>query len=302
MMIKIGCCGYPVSKRRYHETFNLVEINRTFYEYPRESTVKRWRASSPEDFEFTVKANQEITHKFRFRGKESIEAFNKMKGICRLLRADIILIQTPGSFTPAHMDDALSFLESIDREDLTIVWETRGERWRDPEVKARLAEALERLDVIHVTDPLIESPVRIGEIAYFRLHGLGERMYYYQYTDDELRRLYEKVKPLDGRVENIYILFNNLSMFDDARRLKRFIEEGSFPRLAETPGLEYIRKILGRMKFPSEKSVILRKVGWRIIETEDGRQIRLEEALRRLPAKRYRDIEDLINEMRRTGI
>lgn len=34
-MIKVGCCGFPTSMSQYFKNFNIVELNRTFYQYPR---------------------------------------------------------------------------------------------------------------------------------------------------------------------------------------------------------------------------------------------------------------------------
>ncbi|RLG89774.1 DUF72 domain-containing protein, partial [Candidatus Bathyarchaeota archaeon] len=42
-MIKIGCCGYPTSMKKYYGLFKLIELNTTFYQYPRFSTVEGWR-------------------------------------------------------------------------------------------------------------------------------------------------------------------------------------------------------------------------------------------------------------------
>ena len=60
-MIGVGCCGFPTSMKKYFETFNLVELNNTFYTYPREKTVEDWREKAPGNFEFTVKAHQDIS-------------------------------------------------------------------------------------------------------------------------------------------------------------------------------------------------------------------------------------------------
>lgn len=32
--IKIGCCGFPVSRERYFRDFGVVEIHETFYQPP----------------------------------------------------------------------------------------------------------------------------------------------------------------------------------------------------------------------------------------------------------------------------
>ena len=92
-MIKIGCCGYPTSMKRYQESFHLVELNRTFYDYPRISTVIKWRENVPKGFEFVVKAHQDISHKFKLKAESSVASFGQMKQICRLLEAKILLIQ-----------------------------------------------------------------------------------------------------------------------------------------------------------------------------------------------------------------
>jgi len=56
-MIGVGCCGFPTSMKKYFETFSLVELNNTFYTYPREKTAEDWREKAPGNFEFTVKAH-----------------------------------------------------------------------------------------------------------------------------------------------------------------------------------------------------------------------------------------------------
>ena len=43
-------------------TFSCVELNRTFYKLPMVKTTRKWREEMPEDFVFTVKAWQAITH------------------------------------------------------------------------------------------------------------------------------------------------------------------------------------------------------------------------------------------------
>ncbi|HUI67533.1 MAG TPA: DUF72 domain-containing protein, partial [Nitrospirota bacterium] len=61
-MIKIGCCGFPVSRKRYFELFPVVEIQQTFYQPPQFSLAQKWRREAPGGFEYTMKAWQLITH------------------------------------------------------------------------------------------------------------------------------------------------------------------------------------------------------------------------------------------------
>jgi len=296
-MIKVGCCGYPTSMKKYQENFGLVELNTTFYSYPKMSTVFGWREKAPENFEFTVKAHQDISHKFKFKSEPSVKAFEQMKEICKALRTRILLIQTPGSFRPDKLEDAHDFLGKIDRKGLVVVWETRGPSWDDPHVRERLAKLLRESNMSHVTDPYRAMPTYTSDVAYFRLHGLGERMYYYQYTDAELKRLHQLLEPLEAEGKQTYVLFNNLSMFDDALRFMHYLETNSFPSLTGAVGLESVKKVMEKTRYPVTRSMLLKKLGWRLVEVEEGKQVKLNELLKGVPSKTYRNVEEVLQEI-----
>jgi len=40
---KVGCCGWGMAHEEYCAQFELLEVQATFYEPPRESTARRWR-------------------------------------------------------------------------------------------------------------------------------------------------------------------------------------------------------------------------------------------------------------------
>lgn len=301
-MIKVGCCGFAASMKRYFEAFELVELNRTFYEYPRLDTVEGWREKAPEAFEFTVKAHQDITHKAKMRlDDDCVKAFEYMRQICKILKARILLFQTPGSLRPERLSEAEKFFRGVDRENLTLVWETRGSEWEKPEVYEGLSRVLRSLDVVHVTDPFRVLPAYTGHIAYFRLHGLGEELYYYQFTDGELRRLGEIAKKFEAEGKVVYVLFNNLSMFEDGLRFMRYLASGEFPKVTGSVGLESVRSVVGKTRFPASKSMLVRRVGWRLVEIEEGRQVRLGELLAELPSKTYRDTDEVLKALRAIG-
>lgn len=235
MKIKIGCCGFPVAKDRYYQAFDVVELQQTFYQPPELATVKRWRDSSPPGFEFTLKAWQLITHppssptyrKLRqvlpekikknygfFRPtKEVLKAWDVIDEICQVLKTKVVVFQCPPSFTPTreHRQDLKKFFRSIDRSNYTFCWEPRGE-W-----EARLVESLCReLDLVHSVDPFKSSPT-YGKIKYLRLHGIGG--YRYRYTDRDLKSLRDK----KFKGPKVYYMFNNVYMFEDARRFKEVV-------------------------------------------------------------------------------
>jgi len=293
-MIKVGCCGYPTAMKKYHESFSLVELNSTFYQYPKMSTVAGWREKAPSEFEFTVKAHQDISHRFKFETKPSLQAFAQMKQMCETLKARILLIQTPASLRPDRLSDAEEFLRKVQRGNLVVAWETRGPAWEVPQTRKKLAEVLRELDVPHVTDPFKTTPVYTSSVAYFRLHGLGKELYYYQFTDDELKRLHRLVKPFESERREVYVLFNNLAMFDDGLRFKRYIETGEFPSITGAVGTESVKRVIEKTRYPVEKSTLLKRFGWRLVEIEEGKQIRLGELLKDMPSKTYKDVQEVL--------
>lgn len=231
MEIKVGCCGFPVARARYLERFSLVELQQTFYQPPRPETAMKWRATVPPEFEFTLKTWQLITHEpasptyrrlkqplppdrlgrygsFRPTG-EVRAAWEATARIAAILGARIIVFQCPASFTPTpgHLANMRGFFSAIDRGELLFAWEPRGP-WPAEVVR----ELCQELALIHCVDPFQDEPVS-GALTYFRLHGRGD--YHYRYTDEELALLAEKVK---ARGVPAYVLFNNVFMFDDARR------------------------------------------------------------------------------------
>ena len=234
--IKVGCCGFPKSNRKYFDQFKLVEIQQTFYKPPLTETAIKWRDEASEDFEFSLKAWQEITHlpsspTYRKAGlqvpagkegnygffkptEEVLEAWEKTRDIAQVLKAKVIVFQCPAKFTPSteNIENMRYLLTDIDRGDFIFVWDPRGE-WSGNVIAA----LCEDLGFVHCVDPL-ESKAAYGKIKYFRLHG--GRGYHHQYRDDELARLRELS---NGEA---YVLFNNISMYGDALRFKQLIQSG----------------------------------------------------------------------------
>ncbi len=233
--LKVGCCGFAVGRPRYFKTLGLVEINITFYQPPELSVVQRWRREAPAGFEFVVKAWQLITHEahsptyrrlqeplrpgeadlvgsFKLN-RATLRAWDRTVAVTRALSADKLLLQCPASFRPSpeNVDRLREFLGAVDRSGLTCLWEPRGP-WPG-DLMARLCR---ELDLVHVVDPLKAAPVTAG-LGYFRLHGIGG--YDYRYSDEELARVAKRVSGHDPA----YVLFNNSSEFDDARRFEDLV-------------------------------------------------------------------------------
>ncbi len=237
--IKIGTCGFGRAKRPdYVKLLRVVEIQHTFYDPPQIKTLEKWRADVPEDFEFTLKAWQMITHEsssptYRrlkrplteketeeagfFKPTDTVrEAIDLTLACAKALKARTILFQCPARFQPLpeNILNLKQFFSSIDRGDLNFAWEPRGKLWQDALVK----ELCDELSLWHCVDPFARRSVT-PEKCYYRLHGIPR--WRYTYEDDELIEMFSLLPK--NRLS--YVFFNNITMKEDAVRFKKIIKE-----------------------------------------------------------------------------
>ncbi len=247
----VGCCGFPVSRRKYYELFDVVELQNTFYNLPSIEWAKKVRDEAPADFVFTVKAWQVITHpprsptwrRLRKRPpgnidnygwlkptRENIEAFRQVVKVALILNAPVIVIQTPPSMPYTEesikwIDEFFSIItKEVSEYQILVGWEPRGP-WKSEEARRIIAGFLKKYPVlIHITDLLREEPVDVRSILYTRLHGKGgkEVNYKYKYTEDDLVALYKIIARYNV---DSYILFNNIYMKDNALQFKELIKK-----------------------------------------------------------------------------
>ncbi len=245
-MMYVGCCGWSAARARYFRALDAVEVQQTFYEPPRPATLARWREEAPEGFGFAIKCFQLVTHEAtsptyrRLRRPlptpQSVGAFRDTPAVwaawaetvaaARTLGARIVVLQTPASFTPraAHLRRLAAFVRRARREtDLMLVFEPRGPAWN----AASTDRLCRRLGLLRGGDPFAMAPPspHVQPLAYFRLHGRGG--YRYTFTDGDLAEILAQAR----RYETAWVLFNNQSMWDDARRFARLRLEGGKRRL-----------------------------------------------------------------------
>ncbi|MGA9475904.1 MAG: DUF72 domain-containing protein [Terriglobales bacterium] len=84
----------------YATKLNTVEVNFTFRQLVKETTVQKWLADTPEHFRFTIKAHQVLTHIKRLKGTdEFLQRFlGTLEPLERAQRLGPILFQLPPNF------------------------------------------------------------------------------------------------------------------------------------------------------------------------------------------------------------
>jgi len=240
----VGCCGFPTSLARYARSFVLAEVQQTFYQPPLARTLEKWRRQVPANFEFTLKAWQLITHEassptYRRLGEKLSErqrreagafrlnslvmaAWQRTLECARILGSRVVLFQCPARFspTPEHKSNLRAFFRELGQRssqagggELTYVWEPRG-AWKPEEV----CELCKEWGLVHGVDPFQQAPTTAG-LGYFRLHG--RTSYRYRYTSADFEQLVEMAQ----RRVPCYLLFNNMSMLEDAKRFQRLVAQ-----------------------------------------------------------------------------
>lgn len=239
--IEVGCCGWAGAQAQYFAQFPVIEIQSTFYDPPAAKLAERWRTIAPPDFTFCLKAWQLITHSAssptyrRLRKPVTVErrafcgsfqdtdevwqAWIRTLEIATAARAKVVLFQCPPSFkaTRENVTNTGRFFRKIGPQGFRCAWEPRGE-WPAALIRNLCAE----YNLIHCVDPLMSRCVD-EDILYWRLHGGKD--YRHRYTDEDLEYLADLT--FEKPFQKAYILFNNVSMKDDAARFQKLITRRS---------------------------------------------------------------------------
>jgi uncharacterized protein YecE (DUF72 family) len=222
-MIRVGTSGWsyrhwegvlyprdlPPRQRleRYLAHYDTVELNASYYRWPRDTAFASWRRRLPAGFVMAVKAPRGLTHQRRLYGPEQwIERIRQ--GLARLAPVrSVLLVQLSPRFEIdlPRLDYFLAHVPS----DLQVAVEMRHPSWhQEPtfEVLQRHRAAYCVMSganipcVLRATSPLV----------YVRLHGPDQHsLYGGSYSDDDLRWWADRVREWEAQGREICVYFNN---------------------------------------------------------------------------------------------
>ncbi|WP_197377383.1 DUF72 domain-containing protein [Mycolicibacterium baixiangningiae] len=222
-MIRIGTSGWsydhwtgvlypertPVAKRLglYVAEFDTVELNASFYRWPRDATFEGWHRRLPEGFTMSVKAHRGLTHFRRLATPEPwVERFER----CWTAlgdRREALLVQLHPAI---ERDDALldHFL-TVMPDWIPVAMELRHASWDDPAVYG-LLERHRAAYVIMSGAGLKCVPRATSDLVYLRMHGPSQdSLYAGSYPDDVLHRWADRIVEWDAEGRNVLVYFNN---------------------------------------------------------------------------------------------
>lgn len=238
---KIGCSGfhykhwkeffYPEGLAQskwfefYCRHFNTVELNFTFYRFPKLSFLKGWYKRSPEDFIFAIKAPRIITHfKLFHETDEVIGEFYSVieEGLKEKLGCVLFQLPPRAVYTAERLDRIISSLNPAFKN----VLEFRHLSWWTPEVYEKLSK--HEITFCGMSHP--QLPVNIiqnNPLLYYRFHGVPE-LYKSEYDINLLQGFVDKIQS-QARVKQAFIYFNNDtggSAITNAKQMQEIIKNG----------------------------------------------------------------------------
>jgi uncharacterized protein YecE (DUF72 family) len=113
----------------YASKLNAVEVNYTFRQLVKETTVQNWIADTPDHFRFTIKAHQVLTHIKRLKDPEEFlkRFLGTLEGLEGAGRLGPVLFQLPPNFK-ADQGVLVDFLKCLPRA-VRAAFEFRHDSW-----------------------------------------------------------------------------------------------------------------------------------------------------------------------------
>lgn len=281
------------SLKAYSELFNFVEVNNTFYHYPTFQTVRRWRETVPNDFTFSVRCHQDLTHNIGFiPSSQAYEIFYQMRKYCNILNSPYLVLETPATYliNKKNEKETRDFFSSLSINGLRLVWETRAP------ITQTVVGIMEDFGIIHCVDLSKQKPSFDLDVTYSRLFGKGQHNLY-QFNDYELAEIDRKAQDTDSKT--VILSYHGARMHSDAARFKHYKGIGNFLSVTAYTGIDSVKAVLSEdITFPISKAELKAKQGWKVVDLTPDRRVHLSGVLANLPEKSYSSLDEVIKELR----
>jgi uncharacterized protein YecE (DUF72 family) len=201
--------GLPTAKRLavYMAEFDTVELNASFYRWPRDTTFAGWHDRLPPGFELAVKAPRGLTHARKLLSPEPWPERIRVAMHALGDRRGPLLVQLPPGL---ERDDArLDYFLGTLPEWLRVVVEPRHPSWFDEGVY----ELLERHGAALCVMSGANLPCILRATApfvYVRLHGPDtSSLYAGSYSDADLAWWADRIREWQAQGRDVSAYFNN---------------------------------------------------------------------------------------------
>jgi len=276
------------SLKAYSKVFNFVEVNYTFYEYPDNQLVEKWRRIVSNDFTFAVRCHQDLTHRIGLKPvDEAYHVLSRMVTYCNILDSTFLVLETPASYVINHNEakKVRDLFSSFSFRGVNLVWEIRA-----PVTKEAL-ELMRDFNMIECVDLSIKTPSVESDILYSRLFGKGKHNIY-QFADDELLTIDHEVESINPRIAALS--YHGIKMNMDAARYMQYRKNRAFVPITAFTGVDSARAVLFEdAEFPLSKSELIENQGWKVIDLTLDKRVHLAECLANIPDKTYNSVDEV---------
>jgi uncharacterized protein YecE (DUF72 family) len=177
----------------YATQLNAVEVNYTFRQLVKETTLQNWLAETPAGFRITIKAHQVITHIKRLKGTEDFvpRFLGTIEPLAAAGKLGPVLFQLPPNLK-ADRELLANFLKLLPKP-LSAAFEFRNASWFSEEIYATLRDHPAALCVAE-TEELTTPEVATAAFVYYRFRKPN-------YPPDERQQMIERIQKnlADGR-------------------------------------------------------------------------------------------------------
>jgi uncharacterized protein YecE (DUF72 family) len=201
--------GLPARDRlaAYVRRFDTVELNASFYRWPRESSFASWRRRLPAGFALSVKAPRGLTHGKKLYAPEVwIDRIARSWHELGDKRAVLVVQLPPGL---PRDDTRLEYFLAAIPSWIRVAVEFRHDSWHVEEVFA----ILERHGAAYCVMSGAGLPCILRATApsvYVRMHGPDpDYLYGGSYSDDDLEWWAERCREWQADGRDVFVYFNN---------------------------------------------------------------------------------------------
>jgi uncharacterized protein YecE (DUF72 family) len=187
--------------QHYATRLNTVEVNFTFRQLVKETTVQKWIGETPASFRFGVKAHQVITHIKRLKQTEEFvpRFLSTIEPLAQAGKLGPVLFQLPPNLK-ADAKLLEEFLATLPRG-VPSAFEFRHDSWFTDEI-FNLLKTRNRALCVAETEERVTPDVVTADFCYYRYRKPS-------YTDEERRVMLGRIREHLGQGRNVFAYFKH---------------------------------------------------------------------------------------------
>jgi uncharacterized protein YecE (DUF72 family) len=187
--------------QHYSTRLNTVEVNFTFRQLVKETTVQKWIAETPTGFRLGIKAHQVITHIKRLKKTDDFvpRFLATIEPLAQAGKLGPVLFQLPPNMK-ADLSVLEEFLATVPRS-VQSAFEFRHDSWLNDDV-FNLLKANNRALCIAETEERVTPDVTTADFAYYRYRKPT-------YTSEERKAMTSRLKEHLAAGRDVYAYFKH---------------------------------------------------------------------------------------------